>query len=239
MKLCSRRTPLPKPAVFLAAGLIFNCAAAAYPQDVVVESVERAAEKRKGEAKAGSVARESKDPYAPAVDWRRVPPWRQASFYDVRAQGTFFVFVVDCSGSMADAERWLRVRQEMRRALGKLQFPQRYYVIFYNDEAWRMPGGAPQSAAKREVGRTLDWMSGIVPEGATDPRPAMSEALGLRPDGVFLLSDGEYPKGTAEAIAKSNSGAVPIHCIDLSGGAAGDTLKEIAKASGGQYVTRN
>src|SRR5258707_1144526 len=30
-----------------------------------------------------------------AIDWRGVPPWRQASFFGIRAQGQFFIYVVD------------------------------------------------------------------------------------------------------------------------------------------------
>ena len=59
-----------------------------------------------------------------------------------------------------------------------------------------------------------------------------------RPDAVFLLSDGEYPDGTVEAIAKANRWKIPIHCVDLSGGAAGDQLRRIAAESGGRYAPR-
>ena len=63
-------------------------------------------------------------------------------------------------------------------------------------------------------------------------------ALALRPDAVFLLSDGEFPKGTVEAIARENPRKIPIHCIDLTGGLAGDHLHRIARDSGGQYASR-
>jgi hypothetical protein len=66
----------------------------------------------------------------------------------------------------------------------------------------------------------------------------MSQALALRPDAIFLLSDGEFPDGTVEAIVKKNTRKVPIHCIDLAGGAAGDQLQRIAHESGGRYASR-
>ena len=59
----------------------------------------------------------------------------------------------------------------------------------------------------------------------------------LRPDAVFLLSDGAFPEGTAER-RPSNTHKIPIHCVDLSGGEGGDHLRRIAKASGGQYASR-
>ena len=78
----------------------------------------------------------------------------------------------------------------------------------------------------------------IEPDGGTDPRPALKQAITLRPDAVFLLSDGDFPEGTVEEIAKLNTRKVPIHCVDLAGGLGGDQLKRIAAASGGQYASR-
>lgn len=60
----------------------------------------------------------------------------------------------------------------------------------------------------------------------------------MRPDAVFLLSDGAFPAGTVESVARINSKKVPIHCIDLANGAAGDGLRKIAADSGGQYAAR-
>ena len=66
----------------------------------------------------------------------------------------------------------------------------------------------------------------------------MKQALSLKPDAVFLLSDGEFPEGTVDEVAKLNTRKIPIHCVDLAGGLAGDHLKRIAEASGGQYASR-
>jgi hypothetical protein len=179
------------------------------------------------------------DRYDPgAVDWREVPPWRQTSFFGVRAQGLFFVYVVDCSGSMIDEDRLVRAKAELRRSVLGLQHPQRFKVIFYNDQVIPMPGDLPLSADWSAKDRLIHWLRLIEPDGETDPRGAMSLALSLRPDAVFLLSDGEFPGGTVEAIARKNPRKVPIHCIDLSGGTGGDHLRRIASDSGGQYRLR-
>ena len=172
------------------------------------------------------------------ADWRDVPPWRQASFFGIRARGQFFIYVVDCSGSMIDEDRLFRAKEELRRSVRGLQEPQRFQVIFYNDQPILMPGGLPRSADVFSKDQFLAWLRLIEPDGETDPRPAMSTALSLRPDAVFLLSDGEFPAGTAEAVAVKNPRKTPIHCIDLSGGVAGDQLRQIARESGGRYVMR-
>lgn len=225
-----------RPARALAALLVAALATAARPADA--QDVTVAPSPPGGEPVSEFLRPPGSDRYAPAVDWARIPPWRQTSFFGIRAQGTFFVYVVDCSGSMADDHRLVRAKAELRRALGKLQFPQRYLVIFYNDRPLPMPGGVPESAGARSRSRTVSWLGLIEAEGGTDPRPALQMAVSLRPDAVFLLADGEYPAGTPADVARVNPRRIPIHCIDLSGGAAGGDLRQIAKDSGGQYAAR-
>ncbi|HEU5117212.1 MAG TPA: VWA domain-containing protein [Isosphaeraceae bacterium] len=178
------------------------------------------------------------DPYAPLPDWSALPPWRQTSFFDVKAEGTFFIFVVDCSGSMDDGARLIRAKHELRRTISRLQFPQRFLIIFYNDKAWPMPGDLVNSADTESKNLAYRWLARVDAEGETDPRTAMNLALSLRPNAVFLLSDGDYPTGCVESIALKNKTRIPIHCIDLAPGAVGDDLKLIAKQSGGQYAAR-
>ncbi len=193
------------------------------------------------EQSAGSafLAPPGSDRYDPnGVDWRDVPPWRQTSFFGIRARGQFFVYVVDCSGSMIEDDRLARAKEELRRSVRRLQEPQRFKVIFYNDVPIAMPGDLPRSADLQAKDQFLAWLRLIEPDGETDPRGAMAQALAMRPDAVFLLSDGEFPEGTAEAIARKNARKVPIHCIDLSRDDVGDQLKQIARESGGRYVWR-
>jgi hypothetical protein len=181
------------------------------------------------------------DRYDPdgAVDWTDVPPWRQTSFFGIRARGLFFVYVVDCSGSMIDDDRMPRATIELRRSVMALREPQRFEVIFYNSESIPMPGGPiPRSATLQAKSQLRSFLQLIDPDGGTDPRPAMKQALSLRPDAVFLLSDGAFPDGTVEELTRLNKHKVPIHCVDLTGGMAGDHLKRIAAANGGQYASR-
>ena len=177
-------------------------------------------------------------PYAPSVDWARVPAWEQTSFFGVRVRGKFFVFVVDCSGSMADDLRLVRAKQELRRTIGAMRFPQRYLIIFYNDRPRPMSGGMPRSADQRGKAATDSWLRAIDAEGGTDPKGAMDLALGYKPDAVFLLSDGEFPPGTDGALSIRNAERTPVHCIDLDGGPGASQLRAIAEDSGGSYAVR-
>lgn len=178
------------------------------------------------------------DRYAPTEDWGE-PPWRQTSFFGIRARGQFFIYVLDQSGSMLDDDRLTRAKIELRKSVYALQPPQRFEVIFYNDEATPMPGGPlPRSADQATKNQLTTWLHLIEPDGETNPRSALAMALALRPDAVFLLSDGEFPKGTVEAVVKLNPRKIPIHCIDMTGGLAGDHLARIARDSGGHYASR-
>ena len=176
------------------------------------------------------------DRYGGPNDLRDVPAWRQASFYGLRAEGKVFIFVVDRSGSMEDGDRLDRAKRELIRSVGAMQPPQRFQVIFYNDRATPMPGELPRTAShpsRVELARFLDRIDAA---GGTDPRDALTQALAMRPDGVFLLSDGAFPDGTAAAVAALNRHKTPIHCVDLAGGAGGDDLRTIARESGGRYA---
>ncbi|HEY2155535.1 MAG TPA: VWA domain-containing protein [Isosphaeraceae bacterium] len=178
------------------------------------------------------------DRYGETVPWSEVPAWRRASFYGVRSVAQTVVFVVDCSGSMGDNVRLERAKIELRRTVNALQFPQRFTVIFYDDEPIPMPGTGLQSADTIAKDQFVAWLRLIDADGGTDPRSALSLAMGLRPDAIYLLSDGAFPEGTVEDVAARNRRKLPIHCIDLAGGSAGDHLRRIARDSGGQYASR-
>ena len=174
-----------------------------------------------------------------AIDWRDIPAWRQASFFGIRVQGRFFVYVIDCSESMIDEDRFARATMEVRRSVMALQAPQQFEVIFYNEDPTPMPGGPmPRPADATSKSQLRSWLRLVEPDGGTDPRGALRQALALRPEVVFLLSDGAFPDGTAEYIAQFNAHRIPIHCVDLSGGEGGDHLRRIARESGGRYASR-
>ena len=198
-------------------------------------SAEESARRAKGSMFTGGVAG---DRYGEAVPWSELPPWRRASFYGVRSAAQTVVFVVDRSGSMGESDRLERAKIELRRSVAGLQFPQKFTVIFYDDEPIPMPGVGLKSVDTATKDQFTAWLRLIQPDGGTDPRGALRIAMSLHPDAIYLLSDGAFPEGTVEDVAARNRKKIPIHCIDLSGGGAGDHLRRIARDSGGQYASR-
>ena len=117
------------------------------------------------------------DRYAPTDDSSE-PPWRQTSFFGIRARGQFFIYVLDQSGSMLDDDRLTRAKIELRKSVYALQPPQRFEVIFYNDEATPMPGGPlPRPADQATKNQLTTWLHLIEPDGETNPRSALAMAL--------------------------------------------------------------
>ena len=111
------------------------------------------------------------DRHGPSTsDDLEVPPWRQTTFFGIRARGQFFIYVVDCSGSMIDDDRLIRAKRELRRSVWSLQPPQRFKVIFYNDQSIPMPGDPPRPADLTSKNQLNAWLRLIEPDGETDPR---------------------------------------------------------------------
>jgi len=99
------------------------------------------------------------------------------------------VYVVDRSGSMLDT--FVYVRQELKRSVGGLRRSQKFHVIFFNE-------GPPLESPPRDLvsaigGRKeafFEFLKSVGPSGGTEPEAAVRRALSLRPDLVYLLSDG-------------------------------------------------
>ena len=178
------------------------------------------------------------EPVRPRSDGYETAGKGNATFFGVKAEGKFFVYVVDRSGSMGAGSRMLRAKRELRESVNRLEFGQQFAVIFYNETPFSVNQGSPLSADSSSKRKLAQFLNIIEPDGQTDPRAAIRQALTLQPDAVFLLSDGEYPRGVVDSIRQANHQSIPIHCVDLSGGRSGGDLQRIAAESGGQYAVR-
>lgn len=159
-----------------------------------------------------------------------------ASFFGLEASGNKFVFVVDRSGSMRDGFRLEAAKAELIRVVSGMDRTMKFFIIFYNTRFEKMPAEGLVGATEDNRKTYLDWVRRIGATGNTDPTDAMLEALSLKPDAIWLLSDGLFPVQAATVIRQKNPGArVQIHTIALHDDGGKDILAKIAEENRGHY----
>jgi hypothetical protein len=165
-----------------------------------------------------------------------------AEFFGIGGYGQSFVYVVDCSGSMSNDGKFERAVYELLQSIEQLNSDQRYYVIFYNDDAHPMDADQPVPAIEDEFVRTRKWIDFMRPNGGTEPLPALLLALSLRPDAIYFLSDGRFDRSAIRKLKLRNRPnnrlklrQVPIHTIALVDHATEGLMRTIARNSGGKF----
>ena len=158
-----------------------------------------------------------------------------ASFFGLEAKGGKFVYVVDRSGSMS-GQPLSAAKNELMRSIMNMDDGMEFFVFFYNTEPLGMPGGELVKAGKSNIAEAMAWIDGVSSGGGTDPLSTMKHALSLKPDAIWLLSDGQFSQELAEAIARENPGRrVVIHTIGYFSRAGEAVLKKIAAENDGKY----
>jgi hypothetical protein len=165
-----------------------------------------------------------------------------AEFFGIGGYGKTFVYVVDCSDSMNNRGKFERARYELLKSIEQLGSEQRYYVVFYNERAYPMDADKPLLATQENVAQTTQWINQVIPDGGTNPLPALLFALSLRPDAIYFLSDGQFDPGTIQALRYQNRQnlrlqirQIPIHAIAFLDRIAEGLMRTIARNSGGEY----
>ena len=149
------------------------------------------------------------------------------------------VYVVDRSGSMSDS--MYLVKEELKRSIGALPENYEFHVIFYSaGPAVEMPTRRLVAATERNKQLAFDFIDGIVSQGGTDPSQAIDRALAVRPELVFLLTDGEFDRGVINLVSRRNAGVGASICtigfLYTRPGTDGESvLKVIAGQNGGTY----
>jgi hypothetical protein len=159
-------------------------------------------------------------------------------FFGISGYGQKFVYVVDCSGSMRENGKFERAVYELLHSIEQLQSDQEYFVIFYNHNTYPMDEPGLVRATPEQVEKTRRWVVHARPQGGTVPQPALLQALSMKPDAIFFLSDGLFDPGTSRKIGLHNRATakrIPIHTIAFVNRDAEPLMKTIARRSGGKY----
>jgi hypothetical protein len=153
------------------------------------------------------------------------------------------VFIVDASSSM-EGSKFARAKEELLTAVSNLQPTQRFFVYFFSDKEYAMfaprtPTDMVQLDTKHWE-QLLRWVNdqGLVAD--TRPRRALQRAFNLRPDVIFLLTDGDFNDDTYNYLMRSTNKKVRVNTIGFDvGEAARNALQRIAEKFRGEFTEVN
>ena len=178
---------------------------------------------------------------------RRAADGTGANFFGVDSNGTEFIFIVDCSGSMDDFGRWTHAKRELRRSINGLTTDQRFLIMLYNNGYIAMNNSlelVPSTSQERR--KAIRWLNRNHPDSWTFCSEALRQALSLRPDAVFLLSDGKFndlddvfivldEMNDDFRLRRLNRRQIPIHTVALGNHEGSFTMKQIADENNGVF----
>ena len=156
-------------------------------------------------------------------------------FFGIPATGDHIGFVIDCSSSMSTDTRLKRANTELMRAISNLPPTVSVSVVYFSSGVQVNNKFCNFQPSTKQVEQLARWTSTVRPNGNTNPVPGVEEVIHLGCDQIFLLSDGEFSRGTYDLIRRKNHRKVPINTIAMNGEPR--TLKEIARKSGGTFTS--
>jgi hypothetical protein len=151
------------------------------------------------------------------------------------------VYVIDRSGSMSDPELFDTMKAELMKSIAGLDPRQQYFhVIFFSSgQPVENPPRRLVPATPEFKQVTYDFLSGILPEGATNPSPALMRAFQVQggpPELIYVLTDGDFDETILYDLRKWNpKKRTKINTIAFAYKTGEDLLKKIAEENGGRY----
>jgi hypothetical protein len=163
-------------------------------------------------------------------------------FFQVAAQGTSLVYVLDCSSSMGLNGCFADARRELLASLERLPESAHFQVICYNRDAVPLSIGGRTDlvpAAPENKQAAAEALEAVRPAGGTCHLEALRQALALEPDVVFWVTDAaDLTLEQVRVVTAWNHGRTAIHAIELGGNDPGgpDTpLSQLARYNRGTY----
>ena len=103
----------------------------------------------------------------------------------------------------------------------------------------------PVYAKPENLTKTIEWLSRVeVQKDGLPPNKALSEAIAMQPDGIFLLFDGDTRSDVAKYLSKANRSddilsvgmpRVPIHVVHFFQEEFQKQMRLVAEENGGTY----
>lgn len=156
-----------------------------------------------------------------------------ASWFPGTALARRVVFVVDHSVSMGLSGGLQRARAELKTALQSLPPDARFQILAYNQSARPLLVGGLVLATPDTRDRASALLEDLVAEGKTNHGAALRDALYLRPEVIYLITDADDLPDAPKVVV----GTTTIHVIELGRGTGQGEgpLARLARATGGSY----
>ena len=167
----------------------------------------------------------------------------QVSLFGVKAEGAKFVYVLDRSGS-TEGKLLAAAKAEILASIEKIDDVHQFQLVVYNErpKAFNPAGPNGQLAFGTDANRAAvkKFLGSIEAEGGTDHAAALSLAIRMRPDVIFLLTDGDKPLLSARELARIDriGPGIMIHTIQFGDGpqrGGRGWMGKLAQQSGGEY----
>jgi len=154
------------------------------------------------------------------------------------------VYVVDRSGSMTSSIDYVKL--ELKRSIGKLGEEKEFHIIFYSSgPPVEMPTRRLVNATDRDKRLAFEFVDGIIAQGETDPSKALERAFEVKPELIYLLTDGEFDKAMVDLLKRLNRDQkITVHTIgfwswrsrqDSDPPSGEEVMKIMADQNGGNY----
>ncbi len=164
-------------------------------------------------------------------------------FFGAREHAHSFAYVIDCSGSMAMHNSLDVAKREMLSSINQLPPDASFGVIFYSLEARILsdPQGRKglMAATVRNKARLQTHLQTIAPLGGTDHMLALREALKLKPEVIFFLTDADLMSNTEVNEILAEVGSTRIQAVEFGLGTElglRSPLARLATTTGGTYL---
>ncbi len=172
----------------------------------------------------------------PGCDLARLQPSAPLTkFFSAKGNAYNIVYLVDRSASMIDTIDSLK--KELKRSIDMLEPMQKFEIIFFSSgKPIEGPGNGLVWATTKNKQRYKKFIDSIRAEGQTDPQWALQRALQLKPDLIYLLTDGVFSEQIAKKIIKwAKACHVKINTIAYLRETGSKRLMEIAEQTGGVF----
>ena len=165
------------------------------------------------------------------------------SLFGVKAEGAKFVYVLDRSGS-TEGKLLAAAKAEILASIEKIDDVHQFQLVVYNErpKAFNPAGPNGQLAFGNDSNRAAvkKFLDSFEADGGTDHVAGMSMNIRMRPDVIFLLTDGDKPLVTSQELDRIDriGPGIMIH----TSSSATDRIPtptagwpKLAKQSGGEY----